>query len=141
MTLKGIEDVKAISLKQFADERGQLSIVESFKDVPFSLKRIFYVHGVPVGETRGHHAHRLCQQVFICLAGAIHVTCDDGSCKREFVLNDPATALHVPPSIWAEEKYLEKNSLLLVLTDRSYEPSDYLRDYSEFLQFRGLIAS
>lgn len=141
MVFCNIEDVKTISLTQFSDERGHLGIVESLQDVPFSLKRLFYVHGVPSGQVRGHHAHRLCEQALVCLAGAIQVTCDDGTKKREFMLNDPAQALYVPPSIWAEEKYIEQGSILLVLTDRTYEPIDYLRDYDDFLRFRGLAVS
>jgi dTDP-4-dehydrorhamnose 3,5-epimerase-like enzyme len=130
-----LEAVRTIRLKVFEND-GLLVPVDGLKDLPFAIARIFYVYGVPAGKTRGKHAHYLCHQVMVCVTGSLRITCTDGVDRREFLLDSKSAALHVPPTIWAEETYLSADAVLLVMTDREYEVDDYIREYDEFTAFR-----
>lgn len=135
--MKSIEDVKLIDLACHKNQ-GVLVPIEAEKDIPFLIRRVFFVNGVPKGEVRGKHAHKKCNQVFVCQQGVLNVRVDDGVNRREFTLRQPNTALVVPQSIWAEEVYSTSDAALLVLTDMLYDSEDYIRTYAEFLEWRGL---
>ena len=135
---KEIISVKETKIKTRIDSNGKLCFIENNSEIPFSIKRIFYIYDVPQNETRGNHAHKICNQFFICLKGSIEVICDDGSRKKNTILNDPQKGLFVPNSIWASQHYLMKKSILLVLTDQDYSEDDYIKDYNNFLDYRTL---
>jgi dTDP-4-dehydrorhamnose 3,5-epimerase-like enzyme len=135
--MKSLQDVRLLQWKPLAGPNGSLVPVEAGKEISYGLKRLFYVYGVKPGEVRGRHAHRECQQTLVCLKGKCEVTCDDGREKRQFLLDSPTMALYIPPTVWAEQKYLTGEEILLVLTDQFYNESDYIRDYAEFKEFRG----
>lgn len=124
-----INDVKLITLPI----RNQtLTIMESI-NLPLAVKRIFVIKGNQ-NETRGHHAHRQVTQYLVCVHGSCEVVCDDGLEKKTFSLNTLNQALLLPPGIWAEQTYLEKDTTLMVACDALYDEADYIRDYEEFLK-------
>ena len=136
MTLNTLNSVILSDLKSVEDKRGALVPIEGGKEIPFEIKRIFYIYGVQKGTERGHHAHKVCNQIFICLKGQVRVSCDDGKKKKSFLLDSPKKALLIPSSLWAVEDYLSEDSLLLILTDQAYDSQDYIREYDHFLKFR-----
>ena len=131
-----IKDCKLIDLRKIQDPRGNLTPIEGGLDVPFEIKRIFYLYDVPGGESRGAHAHIKDQQFLIALSGAFEVFVDDGVNQKEFTLNRPYYGLLVPPGIWAAEQEFSSGSVCLVLTDNTYEAEDYIRDYDMFLKYK-----
>jgi hypothetical protein len=122
-----------IDLQKITDPRGNLSVVEGFKDIPFEIKRVFYLYDVPTGEDRGAHAHKELHQFMICLSGSFDVVIDDGNHKTSFHLNRPWRGLHVPPMNWGAEVNFDPGSICLVLASDVYKESDYYRNYDDFL--------
>lgn len=114
------------------DKRGALAALE-LTDVPFEPKRIFTVYDVPSASTRGSHAHRTCHQFLVCLAGTLACAVDNGTHEDEIDLDTPAVGLHIPPMIWATQWRYTRDAVLLVVASDAYDPSDYIRDYDEFL--------
>ena len=117
-----------------ADATGHLTVYESGATVPFDIRRVFTVTSV-AGRGGGNHAHKRCTQLLVCVHGAIHVRCDNGSEKSEYVLDSSTHGLMLPPGIWATQDYLTEGATLMVLCDRGYEVEDYIRDYAEFQAF------
>ena len=131
-----IADVIEFSFKNFTEKEGQLVPITGGHDVDFVMKRIFYVYGVPKGETRGKHAHHECSQVLVCLSGSVTVKVDDGTdIYKSVLLNRPHKAVHIPAGIWAEETYGD-NCVLLVLCSHKYAQADYIHDYKEFVEWK-----
>lgn len=115
------------------DIRGNLTAGEMGRGLPFMPQRYFLVMDVPSGETRGAHAHRLCSQFLVCVAGACSVVVDDGTHRLEVRLDDPCLGIHVPPGVWAIQYKYTRDAVLLVLASHPYAADDYIRDYDEFL--------
>jgi UDP-2-acetamido-3-amino-2,3-dideoxy-glucuronate N-acetyltransferase len=115
------------------DLRGQLSVGEFEKDIPFSPKRYFLVFGVANAKVRGEHAHRVCHQFLICVRGECSVLADDGARRQEFRLDHPRLGLHLPPLVWGVQYKFSPDAVLLVFASQLYDPADYIRDYDEFL--------
>lgn len=116
------------------DLRGKLVAGELGEFLPFKVKRFFLVHGVPGREVRGQHAHLECHQFLACIRGSCRVIADDGRRRQEFVLDDPATGVYLPPMIWGVQYDYSPDAALLVLASHSYDARDYVRDYEEFLK-------
>ena len=130
-----IKSVELIKFPIFEEDNGELSVFEqNFDAIPFLIKRIFNVRS-EINSIRGMHAHRLCSQLLICSNGSIEVFCDDSVDQKVFLLDQPNLGLLVPPGIWAEQKYIQKNSSMTVICDRLYEPEDYISDYDNFKEF------
>ena len=117
------------------DTQGNLVVFEGSAEVPFDIARVFLVQAT-AGATRGRHAHKKCIQVMVCSAGCIRITCDDGIEKIAYTLDCPNIGLLVPEGIWAEQTYEKPDSVLTVLCSRTYEDSDYIREYRKFLAYR-----
>lgn len=128
-----IAECRLIKLPKISDPRGNLSVVEGGKHIPFDIKRVFYLYDVPTGESRGAHAHKTLHEFLICLSGSFDVSLDDGVKKKKVHLNRPWQGLHVPPMTWAAELNFDAGSICLVLTSAAYDESDYYRAYSDFL--------
>ena len=127
--------VKLIELPYHKEINGDLDVAEGENSViPFSIKRIFNVRQQK-GDIRGKHAHRHCSQLLICTNGAVEVKCNDISTTEIYVLDKPNFGLFIPPGIWADQKYIENNTILTVLCDRPFEEADYLRNYNDFKLF------
>jgi dTDP-4-dehydrorhamnose 3,5-epimerase-like enzyme len=127
----------AIHFKKYRATNGMLCVYEGGQQVPFDIRRVFTV-SAKAGDIRGDHAHKQCTQLLICVSGKIRVRCDDGSAVTEHLLDNMSEGLLVPPGIWAKEKYVTDDAVLMVLCDRGYEAEDYLRDYNDFKTFIGL---
>lgn len=132
-----VYDCSIIELdKHHSDRKGNISVVENNKDVPFDVKRCYYLYDVPGGESRGAHAHKELSQLIIAASGSFTVTLDDGNVKRTFLLNRPYQGLYVVPGIWRDLDDFSSGSVCLVLASHKYEKEDYIRDYDEFIEFK-----
>lgn len=129
-------DCSEISLPKHLFDEGNLTCIEQYINVPFSINRVFYLYDIPGGEERGAHAHKKCHQFLVAASGAFEVVLDDGINKRTILLNRPYMGLHIPPGIWASEQSFSSGSVCLVLASEEYNESDYIRDYNEFISFR-----
>lgn len=125
------------SLPLHSNNTGSVVVVESEKNVPFIISRVFMVRALK-NEKRGNHAHKLCQQFLMCTSGKVEIVCDDGQMTRTFILDRPNQGLLIPAGIWAHQSYLSEDSVLTVFCDRRYEADDYIADYNVFRSFLGL---
>lgn len=128
-------DCNILYLQQKGDRNGHITAIENESEIPFSIKRIFYLYDIPGGESRGAHAHKECHQFLVAASGSFEVLIDDGNTKRQVMLNRPDIGLHIPPGIWASEINFSSGSICLVLASHEYAESDYLRDYDEYKKY------
>lgn len=134
-----IQDCRVIELdKHHSDRKGNLTVVENGKDLPFNVQRAYYLYDVPGGESRGSHAHMELEQLIVAASGSFTVTLDDGRERRSFFLNRPYQGLYVKSGMWRDLSDFSSGAVALVLASDVYKEEDYIRDYQEFLQFRGL---
>lgn len=132
-----VYDCTVIELdRHHSDRKGNISVVENGKDVPFDVKRTYYLYDVPGGESRGGHAHKELSQLIIAASGSFTVTLDDGHVKRTFTLNRPYQGLYVVPGIWRTLDDFSSGAVCLVLASEKYDAADYIRDYNEFLEYK-----
>lgn len=124
-----------IQLKKIKDRSGNITAVENNEDIPFSVKRVFYLYDIPGGESRGAHAHKECHQFLIAASGSFEVLLDDGKVKRQILLNRPDIGLHIPPGIWASEVNFSSGAICLVLASHTYNEQDYIRNYDDYLKY------
>ena len=127
-----IDDCKLVDLPTFNDRRGGLTFIENSEHIPFEMERVFYLYAVPSGEKRGAHAHKICHQFLIAVSGQLEVEVDDGTERRNLILDRPSFGLYIPPRIWASEVNFSSDAVCLVVASHRYDPDDYIRDYSEF---------
>jgi len=121
-----------IDLPKIPDARGNLTFIESYKHIPFEVKRIFYLYDVPGGETRAGHALKTCQQFVIAVSGSFDVVVDDGIHKNRFQLNRSFYGLYIPALVWRELENFSSGSVCLVLASETYNADGYYRTYEEF---------
>lgn len=119
------------------DERGQLVALEEFKDIPFAIKRVYYMYDTGKGVHRGAHAHKALQQILICIHGSCKVLLDNGREKKVVPLEKPYEGLYIANHMWREMYDFSPDAVLMVLASRLYDETDYIRDYDEFLKFSG----
>ena len=131
-----VEDVRIIELPKFLDARGNLSFAEQNNHIPFEIKRTYWSYDVPGGEDRGGHVFKANQEVVIALSGAFDVIVDDGEKKKTFSLNRSYYGLYVPAGLWRTMENFSTNSFALEFGSMHYDPSDYIRDYDEFLKLK-----
>jgi hypothetical protein len=126
-------DCSIIQLPQIKNRAGNITPVHGEKEIPFHIKRIFYLYDVPGGESRGAHAHRKCHQFIVAASGSFEVLLDDGKTRRIVQLNRPYMGLHIPPMMWASEINFSSGSICLVIASELYNETDYIRSYDKFL--------
>ncbi len=131
-----VEDCIIVDLPKIHNDAGNLTFLDNNKNLPFDIKRIYYLYDVPMGADRGGHGHYELQQYIVAASGSFTFVLDDGTNKKEVFLNDPSKALHIRPGIWREIKNFSSGSICLVLASHVYEESDYMRDYQEFTKYR-----
>ena len=119
--------------QQHGDERGQLVALEEFKDIPFEIKRVYYMYDTGEGIHRGFHAHKTLKQILICIHGSCKVLLDNGEEKKIVSLEKPYEGLYIAHNMWREMYDFSPDAVLMVLASEYYDKSDYIRDYDEFL--------
>ena len=129
--------VKKFNFHKRGNSSGELVFLESCIDIPFAIKRVYYIYGVEQGCRRGFHAHKTLQQAIICIHGSCRIMLDDGQSKADVALNDPSEGLFVGASIWREMYDFSADAVLLVLASEYYDEQDYIRDYSDFVRYIG----
>ena len=130
-----LQGVTLVDLRKFADSRGKLSTIEELRDIPFKIKRTYWIYDVPGGETRGGHAYKDNQEFIVALSGSFDVVLDDGNDKKVFSLNRSYCGLYVPKGIWRVMENFSTNSLALVLSSTDFDVDDYIRDHDEFVKY------
>lgn len=131
-----IHDCKLIDLRKISDPRGNLTVIEGNDDVPFDIKRVYYLYDVPGGESRGAHAHKALYQLIVAASGSFTVTLDDGREKISYNLKRSYYGLLVVPGIWRDLDDFSSGSVLLCLASEHYDSADYIRNYDEFLAYK-----
>lgn len=117
------------------DERGQLIALEEFKDIPFRIKRVYYMYDTAAGVIRGCHAHKTLQQILICIHGSCKIKLDNGEETKVIPLDQPYEGLYVSNTTWREMFEFSPDAVLMVLASELYDESDYIRNYDEFLAY------
>lgn len=131
--MKLISGCRIVEFSKISERSGSLSPVENLKEIPFEIKRVFYLYDIPGGENRGGHAHRECHQLLIAASGAFDVKIDDGETSQIVRMDRPYRGIYVPPGTWAGELNFSSGSICLVLASHPYDEADYIRDYGQFL--------
>ena len=125
------------AFQQHGDDRGMLVALEEFKDIPFEIKRVYYMYDTKEGVHRGFHAHKNLQQILICIHGSCKVLLDNGSEKKIVSLEKPYEGLYVSNNMWREMYDFSPGAVLMVLASEIYKEEDYIREYDSFLKFIG----
>jgi len=123
------------TFQQHGDERGQLVSLEEFIDIPFKIKRVYYMYDTKEKIRRGFHAHKSLEQIMICIHGSCKILLDNGTEKKVVYLEKPYEGLYVSNNIWREMYDFSKDAVLMVLASDIYREEDYIRNYEEFLEF------
>lgn len=126
--------VELIPLQKHGDERGMLVALEQTKNVPFEIKRVYYMFGTQTNVRRGYHAHKKLRQLAIPVSGSCRFLLDDGSEKVELLIDNPSLGLLIEPTMWHEMYDYSSDCILLVLASDVYDESDYIRNYDEFIE-------
>lgn len=124
--------------QQHGDDRGQLVALEEMRDIPFEIKRVYYMYDTKEGVHRGFHAHRKLEQILICIHGSCKILVDNGTEKKVVPLEKPYEGLYLSSNMWREMYDFSPDAVLMVLASEYYDESDYIRDYDQFLQFVGI---
>ncbi len=134
MIMASITDCSLLKLPKIKYRAGNITALEGLKDIPFEMKRLFYVYDIPGGVVRGGHAHHQCHQLIIAASGSFDVQIDDGKNKKTFNLNRPYFALHVVPGVWNNLSNFSSGAICLVLASEKYSEADYIRNYQDYLK-------
>ena len=126
---------RIIELPKIIDPRGNLTVAQQMKEIPFELNRVYWTYDVPSGESRGGHAHIECEEIIVAVSGSFLVTLDDGHERKTYHLNHPYQGLYVGAGIWRELEDFSSGAVCLVLASHFFEEEDYIRDYDQYLEF------
>lgn len=130
-------EAKIIDLTRIYDHRGNLSVVEQYRDVPFEIKRVYWTYDVPGGESRGGHAHIAQKEFIVAASGSFTVSVENGKEQESFFLNHPYKGLYIPEGIWRSLHDFSSGAVCLVMASDYFQEEDYIRDYQEFLRYKG----
>ena len=134
--LPSLDDIKIINLPKILDSRGNLSFYEGNVHIPFDIKRTYWIYDVPGGECRGGHAFKNQQEFIIAISGSFDVIIQDGNSEKRIQLNRSYYGVYIPKMMWRSLENFSTNSLALLVSDTSYNASDYIRDLGEFKSLR-----
>jgi hypothetical protein len=129
-----IDNCQLITFPKIVDTRGNLSFVESGRQAPFQIARVYWLYDVPSGAERGGHSHKALEQILVCLAGSFDVTLDDGFKRSRIQLNRPHSGLYICPMIWRTLDNFSSGSVCMVLASEFYSEADYYRNYDDFVR-------
>jgi dTDP-4-dehydrorhamnose 3,5-epimerase-like enzyme len=133
---KIMEVPEIIQLPKFLDDRGNLSVIENLKDIPFDIARTYWVYDVPGGDKRGGHAYTNTQEFIVAISGSFDVVLHDGQKESRYHLNRSYYGLLVPQMTWRELENFSTNSLALILADHLYNDTDYMKEFDDFLKIK-----
>lgn len=128
-------EIKIIQLEEHGDDRGTLIALEQMKNVPFEIKRVYYMYDTGSGVRRGFHAHKKLKQMLVCVHGSCKILLDDGKEKIEVLLDHPNKGLLIESHIWREMFDFSNDAVLMVLASELYAESDYIRNYNDFITY------
>ncbi len=131
-----VEDCKIIQLSKIHNRAGNITIIENNLDIPFKVKRIYFLYDIPCNETRGGHAHKELYQLVIGASGSFNININDGDNNKTIFLNRPDFGLLIVPGIWRDLSDFSSGSVCLVFASEFYSENDYIRDYEEFLTLK-----
>ena len=131
-----MSEPRLIPLRGHRDARGGLGFIEGGRDVPFEIRRVYYLFDVPPDRARGAHAHKALEQLFVAVHGQLRVTVDDGTTSRAFTLSSPGEGLYLPPGYWRDVDAFSAGAVCLVLASHPYDEADYVRDRAAFLAYK-----
>jgi len=129
-----IQECRLIELPRVTDPRGNLTYIEGGNQIPFEIKRIYYLYDVPGGASRAGHAHKTLHQVLIAMSGSFDVTVNDGTSQEKWHLNRPYLGLYIPAMVWRDIDNFSSGAVCLSLASTSYSEADYYRDYNSYLR-------
>jgi hypothetical protein len=133
-----LSDCKIIDLRKISDPtRGNLTVVEQCDDIPFEIKRSYWIYDVPGGESRGGHAHKTLKQLLVPMSGSFKVMLDNGTERKEILLNHPWQGLIIVPGIWRTLEDFSSGAVCMCLASEHYDESEYIRDYDQFKAIYG----
>lgn len=138
MIISSVYDCTIIELDKHHHIKGNISVIENNKTIPFDVERVYYLYDIPGGEARGGHAHKELQQLIIAASGSFNVTLDDGNVRRTFTLNRPYLGLYVVPGIWRVLDDFSSGAVCLVLASMKYDEGDYIRTYKDFIKYKNV---
>ena len=124
------------SLPKIHNRAGNITPLNNSIDIPFDIKRVYYLYDIPAGEIRGGHAHKELHQLIVAVSGSFDVTLDDGYNKKTVTLNQPNFGLHIIPGIWRDLSNFSSGAICVVLASHEYDEKDYIRDYNDFLNYK-----
>ncbi len=130
-------DYKIIDFQKHGDDRGMLVALEEEKEIPFKIKRVYYMYDTLSGVRRGYHAHKKLKQILICIHGYCQIHLDNGDETIEITLDKPYQGLYIENNIWREMYNFSSDAVLMVLASEIYDEADYIRNYQDFLDFIG----
>lgn len=128
--------MKIVDFDVIGDDRGSLVSLEQNENVPFDVKRVYYIFDTASGVSRGYHAHKNLEQILICVSGSCRVVLDDGVERKSLTLNTPSKGLYIGNYLWREMHDFSDNCVLMVLASEKYDESDYIRSYEDFLSLK-----
>jgi len=131
-----IYNCNVIELPKIHNRAGNITPLHGGIEIPFGIKRVYYLYDVPGGETRGGHAHKTLHQLIVAASGSFDVTIDDGTTKKTITLNRPNFGLYIIPGIWRDLHNFSSGAVLLVLASDNYDEKDYIREYDDFLNLK-----
>ncbi|MBK8486668.1 MAG: WxcM-like domain-containing protein [Bacteroidetes bacterium] len=131
-----VYDCPIITIPKIGNRSGNITAINNGFEIPFDVKRVFYLYDIPGGESRGAHAHKICHQFLIAASGAFEVLMNDGKIQRSILLNRPNVGLHIPPGIWASEVNFSSGAICLVLASETFNELDYVREYEDFIKLK-----
>lgn len=136
MNSSTVFDCRLIDLPRIYNPAGNITAVNNNKEIPFAVKRVYYLYDVPGGEARGGHAHKQLQQLIVSASGSFDITLTDGKSTQKFSLSRPSIGLYVPPGLWRELDNFSSGSICLVLASTVYSEEDYIRDFSQYRNYK-----
>ncbi|HEX8358320.1 MAG TPA: FdtA/QdtA family cupin domain-containing protein [Segetibacter sp.] len=134
--MSSVHECEVVDLLKINNDAGNITVLENGNNIPFNIKRIYYLYDVPMGAERGGHAHYELQQFVVAASGSFTFFLDDGKKKKEVFLNNPSKALYIRAGIWREIRDFSSGSVCLVLASHPFAESDYIREYQDFLNYR-----
>ena len=133
-----MDSCRIIDLPKIVDPRGNLTVAEQMRQVPFNIARVYWTYDIPGGGRRGGHAHRTCQEVVVAVSGSFDVEVFDGHERQVFHLNHPYQGLYIGTGVWRTLEDFSSGAVCLVLASKGYDETDYIRNYDDYLEYKEL---